>query len=124
MALIITFQNDGTGVLEGTPGGVGNYDVAVYINSEKIYDCRIEDHKRADGWEGLVGRLAAETMDDLRDECIKLRERIRQGHIAVGEADYAMVAGNTANEPVPPSTILGWLHYIASALRGPLEDQI
>lgn len=52
MALIVTFQNDGTG-----PDDAANYKVEVLVNSRVIHRTRIEGHNRADEWQELVRRL-------------------------------------------------------------------
>jgi len=51
--LLVVFHNDGTGNEID-----GNYDVDVYINKEKIWTGRIENHNRLTGWQGLVKCLS------------------------------------------------------------------
>ena len=57
--LVVTFHNDGTGTLE-----TGNYDVKVIVNGVVVDQCRIEGHRRADGWRELVARLGRQKADD------------------------------------------------------------
>jgi hypothetical protein len=52
VALIIIFQNDGTGDEK-----IGNYNVKVMINELIITEGRVEGHLRESGWMGLVKRL-------------------------------------------------------------------
>ncbi len=49
MALTVVFRNDGTGNVE-----VGNYEVSVEVNDKQIYTGRIVDHRRSEGWAGLL----------------------------------------------------------------------
>ena len=53
----IVFTNDGTG-----NETIGNYDYCVYVGGRLIAEGRVENHVRAEGWEGLVQKLAEEVM--------------------------------------------------------------
>ena len=53
--LIVTFLNDATG-----NKNIGNYDVAVRANTRIIYQTRITNHKRQEGWRSLLRRLLKE----------------------------------------------------------------
>lgn len=55
--LLITFQNDGTGTEE-----IGNYDWCVYINNKLLERGKLKNHKRINGWEGLIGDFVAKSL--------------------------------------------------------------
>ena len=62
--LTLTFHNDGTGTVE-----VGNYDVVVIVNRQVVAKERVEGHKRAEGWRGLVLDLATRICDGMVGPC-------------------------------------------------------
>ena len=42
----------------------GNYDYTVFINERQIASGRIEEHRRLNGWEELVGLLAKNVSEE------------------------------------------------------------
>ena len=59
--LLIKVHNDGTG-----NSMIGNYDVEVYINEKRIYNCRLEGHDRSSGWQDLLVKLVAKSIQEKR----------------------------------------------------------
>ena len=45
--------------------------------------------------------------------CIECKRAV---HIAIDRARYALVAGNTSNEPIPPDSVARWLDSIEAVL--------
>lgn len=69
--LRVTFTNDGT----GKPAtDIGHYNVRVQVNFETIWEGRVANHRREDGWEQLVHRL-----DDILSREWKAE---KHGHVA------------------------------------------
>jgi hypothetical protein len=54
MALIVYLRNI-TGLAD-----VSDYEAEVYVNYNRIYASTVKGHKRADGWQALLKKLAEE----------------------------------------------------------------
>ncbi len=52
MALIVYLRNV-SGLAD-----ISDYEAEVYVNHRKIYAGKVKGHKRADGWQALVKKLA------------------------------------------------------------------
>jgi len=54
MALYLIVHNDGSGDVK-----TGNYDVTVQINNEVLWEGRVENYRRDDGWKTLLNKALA-----------------------------------------------------------------
>lgn len=60
MGLFVEIVNDGTGEHD-----TGHYDVVVRINKRRLWSGRIEGHRRSDGWQILLAKVALAALDNM-----------------------------------------------------------